>query len=197
MRTLHVDLSVPEGCAPEDAAKLRRVWAAHADRGREAGDWRIVFRDADADAEAGDADADADAEAGDADADAVLSMPVTSWVHWNALFAFIEAGGSGAGPDGLRVSSTFAKSEGPKPIPSLAYSLAGDGGEGGSVRLGFDEGDACGAWDVFAVRASPDISFNAALIHSAMYARKPGASLPELAGEALGFFDNPAALFEQ
>ena len=120
MRTLHVDLSVPEGCTPEDAAKLRRVWTTHADKcRRDRNDWRIVFDAADA------------VDSADATADAVVSIHVTSWVHWNALFA------------------------------------------------------------------SNDVSLSAALIHSALYVRQPHVSLPELAGEALPFFDNPAALFEQ
>ena len=189
MRTLHVDLSVPEGCTPEDAAKLRRVWTTHADKcRRDRDDWRIVFDAADA------------VNSTDATADAVVSIHVTSWVHWNALFAFLEKGGSGSGLGGLRVSSTAsgssasssASSSGHNTIPSLSY----DGGDKG-LRLGFDEGDACDPWDVFAVHASNEVSLSAALIHSALYVRQPHVSLPELAGEALPFFDNPAALFEQ
>lgn len=173
MRTLHVDLSVPEGCTPEDAAKLRRVWVTHADKcHRDRNDWRIVFA--------------VDAKP----ADAVISIHVTSWVHWNALFAFLEKSGSGSGLGGLHVSTAAGTSD-DKTIPSISY----DGGDKG-LRLGFDEGDACDAWDVFAVHASNDVSLSAALIHSALYVRKPHVSLPELAGEALPFFDNPAALFE-
>lgn len=177
MRTLHVDLTVPEGCAPEEVAKLRRVWATHAGRGRR-DDWAIAF------------------DAGGRIVDAVMTIPVTSWVHWNALFAFIERGGSGTGRDGLSVSSspTDAPETG-RTIPCLAYDQPG--GEGTALALGFDEGDACDSWDVFAVRAGQDISFRLALIHSALYARNPLVSLPELAGDALPYFDNPTALFEQ
>lgn len=181
MRTLHVDLSVPEGCTPEDAAKLRRVWTTHADKcRRDRDDWRIVFDAADA------------VNSTDATADAVISIHVTSWVHWNALFAFLEKGGSGSGLGGLRVSTTATVAGASCHIPSISY----DGGDK-DLRLGFDEGDACDPWDVFAVHASNDVSLSAALIHSALYVRKPHVSLPELAGEALPFFDNPAALFEQ
>ena len=181
MRVLHVDLSVPEGCAPDEAAKLRRVWATHAGRGQRDG-WAIVF----------------DAQTAAGAVDAVLSVPLTSWVHWNALFAFIEKGGSGAGPGGLSVtsvSSVSSTTDGPKSIPCLAYDRPG--GDAGALRLGFDEGDACEPWDVFAVRASVEVSFLVALIHSALYVRNPRISLPELAGEAAPHFDDPAALFEQ
>jgi hypothetical protein len=178
MRTLHVDLSVPEGCTPEDAAKLRRVWTTHADKcHRDRDDWRIVFDAADADG---------------GSIDAVISIHVTSWVHWNALFAFLEKGGSGSGLGGLHVSTTATTTDSHIKIPSISY----DGGDKG-LRMGFDEGDACDPWDVFAVHASNDVSLSAALIHSAMYVRQPHVSLPELAGEALPFFDNPQALFEQ
>jgi len=200
MRTLRVNLL---GTSGEDDAKLRKVWKAHAGRGRVEDAWRIVFASEDGASE----DGASEGGASEGGADAELWAPVTSWVHWNALFAFVEAGGSGTGPDGLRVSSTISSGDF-KTIPCMAYSLtapegpegpAPEGPEGPArnVRLEFDEGDACDPWDVFAVRASPEISFTAALIHSALYARAPGTSLPEMAGEALAHFDNPAALFEQ
>lgn len=168
MRTLQIDL------LPDIRADTDRIWHAHAAartaRGSNDG-WTVRFGP------------------GDAEADAVLTVPTTSWVHWTALFAFMDAAVPCRGPGG---SSLAFRGDGDEPPSRVAPCLS----FGPDLEMGFDEGDACDPWGVFMVRADHKVSFRLSLVLSALYSKQPHASLPELAGEAIKFYDKPETLFE-
>jgi hypothetical protein len=170
MRTLRIDLA--DRAEPDD--RDRRMWHAHAARmmSLDGAEWGVRFGPP------------AEGE----EADAVLTAPATSWVHWTALFAFLEKGVPCRGPGGLDLSFRNSPDAEKKTVPCISFDA--------NMDIGFDEGDACDPWDVFAVRADPKVSSRICLILSALFSKNRHASLPEMAGEAVGFYDRPEALFD-